>query len=81
MEQYSYREFYKDLGRGREIHFIYKDEEYYIGRGTGKFMFWRFYDPSTEIIGEDVDDLLRKVKLNGKPIRVIWNLIVIDSIF
>lgn len=47
----------------------------------GKFMFWKFYDSSNEIIGEDVDDLLRKVKLDGKPIRVVWNLIVIDSIF
>ena len=61
---YSYEEFLKDLDMGREIHFIYKDENYYIGYGTGQFMFWKFYDSASEIIGEDVEDLLRKVNLD-----------------
>jgi len=81
MEQYSYEEFLDDLSMGREIHFIYKDEEYYIGRGTGQFMFWKFYDSGSEIIGKDVDDLLRKVRLEEKQIRKVWDLIEIDTIF
>ena len=48
---YSYEEFLEDLGIGREIEFIYKKENYYIGCGTGKFMFWKFYDSTSEIIG------------------------------
>lgn len=78
---YSYEEFLEDLSMGREIHFIYRDEKYYIGCGTGKFMFWKSYDTSSEITGEDMEDLLRKVKLDGKLIKEIWNLIEIDTIF
>jgi tricorn protease-like protein len=78
---YSYEEFLEDLSMGREVHFIYRDEEYYIGCGTGKFMFWKSYDTSGEIIGKDMEDLLRKVKLDGKLIKEIWNLIEIDTIF
>ncbi|WP_264740041.1 hypothetical protein [Cytobacillus firmus] len=78
---YSYEEFLKDLDIGREIHFIYKDETYFIGRGTGHFMFWKFYDSASEIKGEDVEDLLRKVNFDGKKIKEVWDLIEIDSIF
>jgi hypothetical protein len=81
MEQYSYEEFLEDIIMGREIHFIYKEEEYYIGRGTGQFMFWKFYDSASEIIGEDVEDLLRKVRLEAKQIKEVWDLIEIDTIF
>ena len=28
---YSYEEFLEDLDTGREIHFIYRNENYYIG--------------------------------------------------
>lgn len=78
---YSYEEFLKDLDMGREIHFIYKDENYYIGCGTGQLMFWKFYDSASEIVGEDVEDLLRKVNLDDKRIKEIWDLIEIDTIF
>jgi hypothetical protein len=78
---YSYGDFLKDLATGREIHFIYKEENYYIGCGTGRFMFWKFYDAASEIIGEDVEDLLRKVDLDGKKIKDAWDLIAIDTIF
>ncbi|WP_160169413.1 MULTISPECIES: hypothetical protein [Lysinibacillus] len=63
---------------GREIHFIYKKENYYIGRGTGQFMFWKFYDSASEIIGEDAEDLLRKIKLDGQLIKELWDSIEID---
>ncbi|WP_272917084.1 hypothetical protein [Pontibacillus yanchengensis] len=43
---------------GREIRFIYKDDNYYIGYGTGQFMFWRYYNLVSEIMGEDVEDWL-----------------------
>lgn len=79
--EYSYEEFLEDLSIGREIHFYYKDEQFYIGRGTGQFMFWKFYDSASEIIGEDVEDLLRKVKLDGKLLKELWDLIKIDIIF
>ncbi|WP_438314459.1 hypothetical protein [Sporosarcina sp. FA9] len=78
---YSYKELLEDLKVGREIHFIYTNEHYYIGRGTGQFMFWKFYDSASEITGEDVEDLLRKVILDGKRIKELWNLIKIDQIF
>ncbi|MED3562020.1 hypothetical protein [Bacillus xiapuensis] len=42
MGPYNYEEFLEDLRIGREIHFIYNREEYYIGLGTGQFMFWAF---------------------------------------
>ena len=44
-------------------------------------MFWKFYDSASEIIGEDSKDLLRKVILDGKQIKEVWNLLVIDGIF
>lgn len=78
---YSYGDLIEDLDMGREIHFIYKDETYYIGCGTGQFMFWKFYDTESEVKGEDVEDLLRKVKLDGKQIEEVWDLIEIDTIF
>ncbi|MGE7695896.1 hypothetical protein ACQKNC_17605 [Lysinibacillus sp. NPDC094177] len=81
MNDYNYKKFLDDLSTGREIHFIYKKESYYIGRGTGQFMFWKFYDSASEIIGEDAEDLLQKVNLDGKLIKEIWNLINIDIIF
>lgn len=58
MEQYSYEEFLEDLSMGNEIHFIFKDEQYFIGRGTGQFTFWKFYNSASEIKGEDVTYLL-----------------------
>ncbi|MEK4671343.1 MULTISPECIES: DUF6980 family protein [Bacillati] len=39
---------------GREIHFSYKEENYYIG----ELNFWRFNDEASEIEGEDSNDLL-----------------------
>ncbi|WP_312476761.1 hypothetical protein [Neobacillus sp.] len=78
MEHYSYEEFLEYLSIGEEIHFIYKDETYYIGRGTGQFMFWKFHDSTSEIIGEDLQDLLRKVKLDNKFIKEVWELIEIE---
>ncbi|PFH88709.1 hypothetical protein [Bacillus sp. AFS088145] len=81
MEQYSYEEFLEDLSMGREIHFIYKNDNYYIGCGTGQFMFWKSYDSTSEIVGDGLEDLLRKVRLDGKQIKEIWDLIEIDTIF
>ena len=78
---YSYVEFLEDLDTGREIHFIYRNENYYIGAGTGRFMFWKFYDPTSEIIGDDSEDLLRKVILDGKQIKEVWNLLEIDGVY
>ncbi|MED4462237.1 hypothetical protein [Metabacillus fastidiosus] len=78
---YNYEELIEDLTRGREIEFIYNNEHYYIGCGTGKFMFWKFYDCTSEIIGENVEDLLQKVKLDGKSIMDVWGLIKIDTVF
>lgn len=77
----NYEEFLEDLDTGREIHFIYKNEKYYIGAGTGRWMFWKFYDPASEIIGENSTDLLQKVILDGKPIKEVWNLLEMDSVF
>ncbi|MCM3034214.1 hypothetical protein [Niallia sp. MER 6] len=62
---------------GREIHFIYKEENYYIG----ELNFWRFYDEASEIEGEDFNDLLQKVKLDGKSIMELWDRIEIETIF
>ncbi|MDQ0242946.1 hypothetical protein J2S09_000482 [Bacillus fengqiuensis] len=78
---YSYEEFLEDLDMGREIEFIYKGENYYIGCGTGTFMFWKAYDSTSEIAGETVENLLEKVKLNGKSIKEVWGLIEIDHVF
>ena len=78
---YSYEEFLKDLDKGREIHFIYRNENYYIGNGTGRFMFWKFYDSTSEIIGDDGEDLLQKVIIDGKQIKEVWNLLEIDGVF
>ncbi len=44
-------------------------------------MFWKAYDSASEIIGDDLDDLLRKVRLDGKHIEEVWDLIEIDIIF
>ncbi|ETT83953.1 hypothetical protein MKZ08_07915 [Viridibacillus sp. FSL R5-0477] len=79
--EYSYEEILEDLSMGREIQFIYKDETFYIGCGTGQFMFWKFNNSASEIIGENVEDLIRKVKLDGKLIKECWPLIKIDTIF
>lgn len=80
MEEYDYQEFLEDLSIGREIHFIYNNEYYYIGRGTGQFMFWKFDDPESEIIGENLQDLLRKVRLENNLIKEVWDLIEIDVV-
>ncbi|HWO95631.1 MAG TPA: hypothetical protein VNM45_04715 [Bacillus sp. (in: firmicutes)] len=78
---YSYEEFLEDLSIGREVEFTYKGQNYYIGRGTGKFMFWKFHDPTSEIMGKNVEDLLQKVKLDGKSIIEVWELIEVDFVF
>ncbi|WP_090117983.1 hypothetical protein [Cohnella sp. OV330] len=78
---YSYEEFLQDLSIGREIHFIYKETDYYIGCGTGRYMFYKAYDDSSEVMGDNVDDLLRKVELHGNSIKEVWNDIKIDIIF
>ncbi|MGG3887532.1 hypothetical protein [Metabacillus fastidiosus] len=78
---YDYKELIKDLNMGREIEFIYNHERYYIGYGRGKSMFWRFNDSTSEIEGENVEDLLQKIKLDGKLIIEVWDLIKIDIIF
>ena len=81
MNDYTFEVLLEDLSMGREIHFSYKNECYYMGCGTGHFMFWKFNDATSEIIGEDVEDLLRKVNFDGRPIKEAWDLIKIDSIF
>ncbi|MFJ7667574.1 hypothetical protein ACIQXI_10710 [Lysinibacillus sp. NPDC097195] len=81
MDNYYYENLLDDLRVGREIHFLYMSESYYIGRGTGQFMFWRFYDAASQIIGKDMDDLLQQVKLGGLPIKEVWESIVIKEIF
>lgn len=81
MANYNYENFLDNLRTGREIHFIYKEENYYIGCGTGQFMFWRFYDSASEIVGKDLDDLLHEVKLDGMHIKQVWDYIHIDMIF
>ena len=81
MNDYNFEMFLDDLKTGREIHFIYKEEQYYIGRGTGEFKFWRFYDEASEISGLDAEDLLQKVQLDGKRIKELWDLIEIDDVF
>lgn len=78
MKDYTYTDLLHDLTMGREIHFIYKKENYYIGRGSSRFMFWKFYDSTSEIIGEDAGDLLRKIKLDGQLIKELWDSIEID---
>lgn len=78
---YGYEEFLEDLGMGREVEFTYKEQNYYIGCGTGKFMFWKFHDSTSEIMGKDVEDLLQKVKLDGKAIMEVWDLIEVDCVF
>lgn len=44
-------------------------------------MFWRFDDFSSEVIGEDAEDLLRKINFDGKLIKEVWGLIKIDYVF
>ncbi|MCU4770306.1 hypothetical protein [Bacillus toyonensis] len=75
--EYSYKEFLEDLNMGREIHFIYKSESYYISN----WGFWKFYDESSEIIVGNEEDILTKVKIDGKSIKETWNLIEVDQIF
>ena len=77
MKGYSYNEFLEDLNRGHEIHFIYKEENYYI-RGQN---FWKFNDADSEIAGEDTNELLQKVRLEGKTLMELWNIIEINIIF
>jgi hypothetical protein len=48
---------------------------------TGKFMFWKVYDSTSEIMGKNVEDLLQKVKLDGKSIMEVWDLIEINCVF
>ena len=81
MNDYNFEAFLGDLKSGREIHFIYKNEQYYIGCGTGYFMFWRFHDAASEIKGEDAEDLLQKVQFDGKRIKELWDLIEINDVF
>ncbi|WP_316570412.1 hypothetical protein [Neobacillus sp. YIM B06451] len=78
---YSFKEFLEDSKIGREIHFIFGSENYYIGCNTGQFMFWKFDDSNSEVIGEDAEELLQKVKFDGKPLKEVWHLIKIDTIF
>lgn len=77
---YSYEEFLEDLSIGEEIEFTYKDEDYYIGCGTGKFMFWKAYDSKSEVMGENLEDLLSKVRLDGKSIMELWDLIKVYGV-
>lgn len=44
-------------------------------------MFWKVYDSTSEIMGKNVKDLLRKVKLDGKSIMEVWDLIEINCVF
>ena len=74
---YSYQEFLQDLAIGREIEFIYKEEGYYIGRG----MFWKFNEPTSEVICNHKEDLLQKVRFNGKSIKDIWTDIDVVTIY
>lgn len=74
---YSYEEFLYDLGMGREVEFIYKGDNYYISN----WGFWRFYDALSEITANDEENILEKVKLDGKSILEIWNLIEIDIVY
>jgi hypothetical protein len=76
---YSFEELIKDLNIGREFEFSFKAKKYYIGCGTGKYLFWEFNNEASEIIGKK--ELLSKVKVEGKSIKDIWEFIEIDSIF
>ncbi|MCM2534501.1 hypothetical protein NDK43_21855 [Neobacillus pocheonensis] len=74
---YSYKEFLEDLNMGREVEFTYKGDKYYIS----SWGFWRFYDDSSEITISDEENILEKVKLDGKSILEIWNLIEINIVY
>jgi len=81
---YSYNQFLEDLNMGREIEFFYKSNKYYIGGNwgeTGSSMFWKVHDAESEIVGETPEDLIQKVKFDGKSIKDIWYLIKIDIVF
>jgi hypothetical protein len=78
---YSFEELIKDLDIGREIEFSFKTKKYYIGCGTGKYMYWEFNNEASEIIGKNPEELLSKVKVEGKLIKDIWEFIEIDFIF
>ncbi|MEM5018351.1 hypothetical protein WKH31_18800 [Metabacillus indicus] len=67
---YSYEELVEDLVIGREIEFFFNTKKFYIGCGTGRYMFWEFNNQSSEIIGENTEDLLAKVKIEGESIKV-----------
>jgi len=73
--QYSVRRNIELLRECREIHFIYKEENYYISGQN----FGGFNDEASEI--EDSNDLLQKVKLDRKSIMELWDRIEIESIF
>jgi hypothetical protein len=77
---YSYEEFLEDLNIGEEIEFTYKGEDYYIGRGTGNFMFWKTHDSKSEVMGENLEDLLSKVRLDRKSIMGLWDLIKVYGV-
>ncbi|WEG14489.1 hypothetical protein PU629_09085 [Pullulanibacillus sp. KACC 23026] len=56
-------------------------KNYYIGRGTGRYMFWEFNNPASETVGENTEELLSKVRIEGKSIKEIWDLIEIDVFY
>ncbi|RIW32502.1 hypothetical protein D3H55_13015 [Bacillus salacetis] len=57
---YSFEDLIKDLDIGREIEFLLQTKKYYIGCGTGKYMFWEFNNDANEIIGKNAEVLLSK---------------------
>jgi hypothetical protein len=69
--QYTYEELIEGLDMGGEIEFTYKNTNYYIGRGTGRYMLWEFNNSASEIVGENTEDLLSKVRIEGKSIKEI----------
>jgi hypothetical protein len=79
--QYAYEELIEGLEMGGEIEFTYRNTNYYIGRGTGRYMFWEFNNPASEIVGEDIEGLLSKVKIEGKSIKELWGLIEINVFY
>lgn len=81
MNSYTYNELLEDLRSGREVHFLYKDETYYIGRGTGIYMFWKFYCPETELSRSNLEDFLADIEVDGKTIKELWKSVRVDSVF
>ncbi|MCM2534325.1 hypothetical protein NDK43_20670 [Neobacillus pocheonensis] len=74
---YSYKEFLEDLKMGKTMHFMYEDERYCISN----WGFWKVQDASSKISNDGEEDILNKVKLDGKSIVEIWSLIQINHIF